>query len=84
MNRKTIILLLVGLGILALMVLFIGPGKIETALKNANPWYVATGCGSSICDIWNVDTKMVYYNSFTSHFYKKETHFPNVDGGFGC
>lgn len=41
MNRKTIVLLLVGLGILALMVIFIGPGKIETALKNANPWYVA-------------------------------------------
>ena len=41
MNRKTIILLLLGIGILALMVLFIGPGKIETALKNANPWYVA-------------------------------------------
>lgn len=41
MNNKTIILLLVGLGILAAMVLYIGPGKIESALKNANPLYVA-------------------------------------------
>ncbi|MGB8233717.1 MAG: flippase-like domain-containing protein, partial [Methanobacterium sp.] len=41
MNHKTIILILIGIGILALLVLFIGPGKIESALKNANPWYVA-------------------------------------------
>ena len=41
MNHKTIILFLVGIGILAVMVIFIGPGKIESALKNANPWYVA-------------------------------------------
>jgi glycosyltransferase 2 family protein len=41
MNHKTIILLLIGIGILALMVFFIGPAKIESALKNANPWYVA-------------------------------------------
>lgn len=41
MKHRTIILLLVGIGILALMVIFIGPGKIESALKNANPWYVA-------------------------------------------
>ena len=40
MNHKTIILILIGIGILALLVLFIGPGKIESALKNANPWYV--------------------------------------------
>jgi hypothetical protein len=41
MNHKTIILLLVGIGILALMVFFIGPGQIESALKHANTWYVA-------------------------------------------
>ena len=41
MNHKTVTLLLVGIGILALMVFFIGPVKIESALKNANPWYVA-------------------------------------------
>ena len=41
MNHKTVILLLVGIGILALMVFFIGPVKIESALKSANPWYVA-------------------------------------------
>jgi glycosyltransferase 2 family protein len=41
MNHKTIILLLVGIGVLAAMVIFIGPGKIEEALKLANPWYVA-------------------------------------------
>jgi uncharacterized protein (TIRG00374 family) len=40
MNHKTIILFLIGIGILALMVIFIGPGKIEDALKNANPGYV--------------------------------------------
>ncbi len=41
MNHKTIILFLIGIGILALMVILIGPGKIESALKNANPWYLA-------------------------------------------
>ena len=41
MNNKTIILLLVGIGILAAMVLYIGPVKIVSALKNANPLYVA-------------------------------------------
>jgi len=41
MNHKTIILFLVGIGILALMVFFIGPGQIEIALKHADPWYLA-------------------------------------------
>lgn len=40
MNRKTIGLLIVGIAILAVMIIFIGPGKIEEALKLANPWYV--------------------------------------------
>jgi uncharacterized protein (TIRG00374 family) len=40
MNHKTIGLLIVGIAILAVMVIFIGPGKIEEALKLANPWYV--------------------------------------------
>ena len=41
MNHKTIILFLVGIGILALMVFFIGVGGIEIALKHADPWYLA-------------------------------------------
>jgi glycosyltransferase 2 family protein len=41
MNYKTVVLLLVGIGILAAMVLYIGPGQIESAWKTANPWYVA-------------------------------------------
>jgi len=41
MNNKTIILFIVGVGILAAMVLYIGPEKIENALQNANPIYVA-------------------------------------------
>lgn len=40
MNRKTIGLLLVGIAILAVMVIYIGPGKIEQALQLANPWYI--------------------------------------------
>lgn len=41
MNYKTIILFLIGIGVLALMVIFIGPAKIASALKNADPWYLA-------------------------------------------
>lgn len=40
MRHKTLLLLAVGIGILALMVVFIGPMKIEEALQTANPWYV--------------------------------------------
>lgn len=40
MNRKTLILLFVGIGILAIMVLYIGPAQIEQALKLANPYYL--------------------------------------------
>lgn len=40
MKYKALILILVGLGILAVMVLFIGPAKIEDAIKMANPWYI--------------------------------------------
>ncbi|MFA0833031.1 MAG: UPF0104 family protein [Methanobacterium formicicum] len=41
MKHKTLILMLAGVGVLALMVLFIGPEKIETALQQSNPWYLA-------------------------------------------
>jgi len=41
MKHKTLILMLAGVGVLALMVLFIGPGKIESALQQSNPWYLA-------------------------------------------
>lgn len=40
MKHKTVLLLLVGIGVLALMVLFIGPEKIESAIQEANPWYL--------------------------------------------
>ncbi len=40
MNHKTIGLLGVGIAILAVMVIFIGPEKIEEALKLANPLYL--------------------------------------------
>ncbi|NYB51798.1 MAG: UPF0104 family protein [Methanobacteriaceae archaeon] len=41
MKHKTLILMLAGLGVLVAMVLFIGPHKIENAIKLANPWYLA-------------------------------------------
>ncbi len=41
MKHKTLLLFLIGIGILALMVMFIGPGQIESAIVLANPWYVA-------------------------------------------
>jgi uncharacterized protein (TIRG00374 family) len=41
MKYKPLILILIGVGILVGMILFIGPGNIENAIKLANPWYVA-------------------------------------------
>lgn len=41
MKYKPLILILIGIGILIGMILFIGPGNIENAIKLANPWYVA-------------------------------------------
>nr|WP_319373915.1 UPF0104 family protein [uncultured Methanobacterium sp.] len=41
MKHKTLILMLAGVGVLALMVLFIGPEKIESAIQQSNPWYLA-------------------------------------------
>ena len=64
MNNKTIILLIIGIGILAAMVLYIGPGKIESALKNANPLYVALAVGIQFL-IWDVDPKVDHHNPFT-------------------
>jgi glycosyltransferase 2 family protein len=40
MKYKPLILLAIGIGILVVMILFIGPGQIENALKMANIWYV--------------------------------------------
>ncbi len=40
LKYKTLLLMLAGLGVLAIMVLFIGPEKIGSAIKQANPWYV--------------------------------------------
>lgn len=41
MKYKPFILLAIGIGILILMILFIGPGNIENAVKMANKWYIA-------------------------------------------
>jgi uncharacterized protein (TIRG00374 family) len=41
MKHKTLLLMLAGIGVLGLMVLFIGPEKIETTIQEANPWYLA-------------------------------------------
>ncbi|MBM4240978.1 MAG: UPF0104 family protein [Euryarchaeota archaeon] len=40
MKHKALILLALGIGILVVMILFIGPAKIEDAIKMANLWYV--------------------------------------------
>ncbi len=40
MKYKTFTLLLFGIAILVIMILFIGPDKIESALILANPWYM--------------------------------------------
>lgn len=41
MKKNGLILLLVGVGILAAMIFFIGPQQIEQALKKADPFYIA-------------------------------------------
>lgn len=41
MKHKTLLLMLAGIGVLGIMVLFIGPEKIESAIQQANPWYLA-------------------------------------------
>lgn len=40
MKGKPLILLAIGVGILIALILFIGPGNIENAIKLANPWYL--------------------------------------------
>ncbi len=40
MKNKGIILILAGIGIIAAMILFIGPGKILSALEKANPIFI--------------------------------------------
>jgi hypothetical protein len=41
MKHKALILLIIGIGVLIGMILFIGPGNIESAIKQANIWYLA-------------------------------------------
>jgi uncharacterized protein (TIRG00374 family) len=41
MKHKSLILMAIGVGILAAMILFIGPVQIAVALEKANLWYVA-------------------------------------------
>jgi len=41
MKHSTFILAIAGIGILAAMILYIGPGKIVSAVELANPWYLA-------------------------------------------
>lgn len=40
MKYQTLILLALGIGVMAVLVLFIGPEEILNALEMANPWYV--------------------------------------------
>ncbi len=40
MKYKTVLLMLAGVGVLALMVLIIGPSQIESAFEMANLWYL--------------------------------------------
>lgn len=40
MRNKALILMAVGIGILIAMIMFIGPGKIENAIRMANIWYI--------------------------------------------
>lgn len=40
MKHKALILLIIGIGTLIGMILFIGPGNIESAIKQANIWYL--------------------------------------------
>jgi glycosyltransferase 2 family protein len=41
MKHQALILIGIGIGILVGMVFYIGPGKIEDAIKLADPWYLA-------------------------------------------
>ncbi len=41
MKHKTLLLLVVGVAVLGLMVLIIGPENIESAIQQSNPWYLA-------------------------------------------
>lgn len=41
MKHSTFILAIIGIGILAAMVIYIGPAKIASAVELANPWYLA-------------------------------------------
>ncbi|MGB9978945.1 UPF0104 family protein [Methanobacterium sp.] len=43
MKHGTLILALVGIGILIVMILIIGPSQIVSAVELANPWYLALG-----------------------------------------
>jgi glycosyltransferase 2 family protein len=40
MRHNTLLLIFIGLGILLLMILFIGPSKIENAIEKADTWYI--------------------------------------------
>lgn len=40
MRNKALILMAAGIGILIAMIMFIGPGKIENAIRMANIWYI--------------------------------------------
>ena len=65
MNHKTIGLLIVGIAILAGMVIFIGPGKIEEAHQISQSLVCFTSYCNSILHIWYVDPEMVNNHPFT-------------------
>ncbi len=54
MKHSTFILAIVGIGILAAMVLYIGPAKILSAVELANPWYLtlAVAIQFAIYGLW--------------------------------
>ena len=82
MNHKTLILFLVGIGILAVMVFFIGPLKIESALKHANPLYVllAVLIQFFIYGLWTQRWSITIHSL---NIRIKKRHIPDVNGGFG-
>ncbi|AXV37467.1 MAG: hypothetical protein CIT01_04265 [Methanobacterium sp. BRmetb2] len=65
MKHKVLLLMVMGVGILIAMIMFIGPGKIEGAIKMANIWYIILAIIIQIITYglwtlrWSITTKSV-------------------------
>lgn len=65
MRNKALILMAAGIGILIAMIMFIGPGKIENAIRMANIWYIILAIIIQIITYalwtlrWSITTKAV-------------------------